>query len=209
MQFMQPFRSWRAGSRSALASFVLILFLCCAVGRPVLAQKGKGKSRVKKHESASPGTSPSPTEQSLTNIPLPVGHDAKGVILPDFDAEGHLRGKFLAANARRIDEGHIAFTDLKITTFTPEGENDLQVDLRTAVFDLKTKILSSKEQGTVKRADFNVIGDSLSFDTDKRTGHMVGHVKMVITSNSKLMEKQGEDKEPAPPTDKEKGQEKE
>src|SRR5712672_3060657 len=129
MQFMQPFRSWRAGGRSALGSFVLILFLFCAVEQSVLAQKGKGKSRAKKSQSASPGTNASPGEQSLTNIPLPVGHDAKGVILPDFDAEGHLRGKFFAANARRIDESHIAFSDLKITTFTPEGENDLQVDL--------------------------------------------------------------------------------
>jgi hypothetical protein len=192
MQFMQPFRSWRAGGRSALVSVAFILFLCCMVGSPVFAQKGKGKAKGKKSQSALPGASGSPGEQSLTNIPLPVGHDAKGVILPDFDVEGHLRGRFIAANARRIDEGHMLFTDLKITTFTPEGENDLQVDLHTATFDLKTKILSSKEQGTVKRADFNVIGDTLDFDTDKRTGHMVGHVKMVITSSSKLMEKETE-----------------
>lgn len=186
---MLPFRSWRAGGRSALACSLLILFLLCGLGHPLLAQKGKGKGRSKKAQSASPGASASPGEESLTNIPLPIGHDAKGVILPDFDVEGHLRGKFVAANARRLDEIHIAFNDLKITTFTPENETDLQIDLHTAVFDLKTKILSSKEPGTVKRADFNVVGDSLDFDTDKRTGHMVGHVKMVITSNSKLIEK--------------------
>jgi hypothetical protein len=189
MQFMQPFRSWRAGGRSALACSLFIWLFFCAVAGPVLAQKGKGKGGKKK-PSASPGASGSPAEQSLTNIPLPIGHDAKGVILPDFDVEGHLRGKFLAANARRLDEVHIAFTDLKITTYTPQSENDLQIDLRTAIFDLKTHVLSSKEPGTVRRADFNIIGDSLDFDTDKRTGHMVGHVKMVITSNSKLIEKE-------------------
>ncbi len=195
---MQPFRSWRAGGRSALACSLLISYFACAVSGPAFAQKGKGKGKggKKKSLTASPGASGSPGEQSLTNIPLPIGHDAKGVILPDFDLEGHLRGKFLAANARRLDEIHIAFTDLKIITFTPESENDLQIDLHTAIFDMNTHVLSSKEPGTVKRADFNIIGDSLDFDTDKRTGHMVGHVKMVITSNSKLIEKEQEkDKE--------------
>jgi hypothetical protein len=66
------------------------------------------------------------------------------------------------------------------------------VNLSTAVFNLKTKVLSSKERGTVERADFNIIGDSLDFDTDKRTGHMVGHIKMVIKSNSKLIEQGNE-----------------
>ena len=103
-----------------------------------------------------------------------------------------MRGRFVAGGARRLDQEQVAFTDLKITTFTPESQTDLQIDLHTAIFNLKTKILSSKERGTVQRADFNIIGDSLDFDTDKRTGTMIGHVKMVITSNSKLIEKDKE-----------------
>jgi hypothetical protein len=185
---MLPFRSWRARGRGALACFLFILLLFCVWSEPAFAQKSKGKG-AKKKAGASPTASGSPGEQSLTDIPLPIGHDAKGLVLPDFDAEGHLRGRFVAGSARRLDQEQIAFADLKITTFTPEGENDLQVDLHTAIFNLKSKILSSRERGTVKRADFNIIGDTLDFDTDKRTGHMTGHVKMVITSNSKLIEK--------------------
>ena len=187
---MLPFRSWHAGRNGVLA-FLFFGLLLSTTTDPAFAQKGKGKQKTggKKKASSSASASGSPGEQqSLTNIPLPVGHDAKGLVLPDFDLEGHLRGKFVAAGARRLDEEQVAFTDLKITTFTEENQVDLQVDLHTAIFNLKTRILSSKEQGTVKRADFNIIGDTLDFDTDKRTGHMVGHVHMVITSNSKLME---------------------
>lgn len=189
---MLPFRSWHAGRNGVFVLFFLVLLLS-ATSDSVFAEKGKGKGKQKtgKHKalpSASASATGSPGEQSLTNIPLPVGHDAKGLVLPDFDMEGHLRGKFVAAGARRLDEEQVAFTDLKITTFNEENQVDLQVDLRTAIFNLKTRLLSSKEQGTVKRADFNIIGDSLDFDTDKRTGHMVGHVHMIITSNSKLME---------------------
>jgi hypothetical protein len=142
--------------------------------------KGKGKPRAKAAPSASP------SEQSLTNIPLPIGHEAKGLVLPDFDADGHLRGKFEAGTAHRIDEGHVGFAQLRITTFTPEDQQDLRIDMSTSVLDLKTRILTSKARTTIHRADFNIAGDSVEFDTNSKTGRLVGNVKMVITDKSHL-----------------------
>jgi hypothetical protein len=185
---MLPSRSGRAGGWRALVCLLSIFLLIFVFAQPVFAQKGKGKGG-KKRQTISPGPSASPGEQSLTNIPLPIGHEAKGLVLPDFDLEGHLRGKFVASTARRIDEEHIRFQDLKITTFTPEKQTDLQIDMQTSVFDLKTKILSSQKRATVSRADFNIVGDSIQFDTNTRTGRMVGYVTMVITGQSHLMEK--------------------
>ena len=131
-------------------------------------------------------------EQSLTNIPLPIGHEAKGLVLPDFDGEGHLRGKFEAGTARRIDQQHIGFQHLKITTYTPESQPDLQIDLQTSVLDLKTRVLSSQERTTIQRADFNIAGDSVQFDTNTKTGRLIGNVKMVITDRSHLTAKPSE-----------------
>jgi hypothetical protein len=133
---------------------------------------------------ARPATSPG--EQSLTNIPLPIGHEAKGLVLPDFDGEGHLRGRFEAGTAHRIDEGHVGFQQLKITTYTPENRPDLKIDMQTSVLDLNTRILSSQERTTIQRADFNIAGDSVQFDTNTRTGRLIGNVKMVITGQSQL-----------------------
>jgi hypothetical protein len=140
----------------------------------------KGKPRAK----ASPGVSPG--EQSLTNIPLPIGHEAKGLVLPDFDGDGHLRGKFEAGTAHRIDQEHVGFERLKITTYTPEDQPDLKIDMSTSVLDLKTRILTSKERTTIQRSDFNIAGDSVEFDTNSKTGRLVGNVKMVITDKSHL-----------------------
>jgi hypothetical protein len=153
---------------------------------------GKGAKRGKggKHKEPTPAGSTSPGDQSLANIPLPIGHEAKGLVLPDFDVKGHLRGKFIAGSARRIDTDHIDFNDLKITTFTPDNQVDLQIEMHTSTFDLTTKILSSKERTTVSRRDFNVVGDSAVFDTDARTSRIVGNVKMVITGQSNLLENQ-------------------
>jgi len=133
--------------------------------------------------------SASPGEQNLTNIPLPIGHEAKGLVLPDFDGEGHLRGRFEAGTAHRIDQEHMGFERLKITTYTPENQTDLQIDMHTSVLDLKTRVLSSQERTTIRRADFNIAGDSVYFDTNTRTGRLIGNVKMVITDQSHLTAK--------------------
>jgi hypothetical protein len=153
---------------------------------PQVSAQAKGRKkggRAKAAQSASPG------EQSLTNIPLPIGHEAKGLVLPDFDVNGRLRGKFEAGTAHRIDQEHVGFQHLKITTYTPESQPDLQIDMHTSVLDLKTRILSSQERTTIQRSDFNIAGDSVQFDTNSKTGRLIGNVKMVITDKSHLTAK--------------------
>jgi hypothetical protein len=176
----RPYQRW--------VSWVWLLAFVLAL--PILApdasaqSKGrKGKPRAKAEPTSSPG------EQTLTNIPLPIGHEAKGLVLPDFDGDGHLRGKFEAGTAHRIDQEHIGFAHLKITTYTPEDQPDLRIDMSTSVLDLKTRILSSKARTTIERADFNIAGDSVEFDTNSRTGRLIGNVKMVITDKSHLTAK--------------------
>ena len=186
---MLPSRSGRSANWSWFVPLLSILSLSILIGAGPAFAKSKGG---KKGKLPTPTPSASPGEQSLTNIPLPVGHEAKGLVLPDFDAEGHLRGKFEAGTARRIDDGHVRFQHLKITTYTPESRPDLQIDMSTSVLDLKTRILSSQERSTIRRADFNIVGDSVQFDPNTKTGRLIGNVKMVITDKSHLMGKGSE-----------------
>src|SRR5713226_4632310 len=186
---MLPFRNGRSGNWGLAVGLLSILFLSIVLAiEPAIAAKPKGK----KEKLLTPTPTASAGEQSLTNIPLPVGHEAKGLVLPDFGIDGRLRGKFEAKTARRIDEEHVGFQDLEIMTYTRENRPDLTIDMHTSVLDLKTRILSSPERTTIKRADFNITGDSVQFDTNTRTGHLVGNVKMVITQQSQLMGKENE-----------------
>ncbi len=174
-------------NRTSRCWFLAILLLSVVLGVSSLAPYALAQSKGRKGKPpAKAAPSSSPGEQSLTNIPLPIGHEAKGLVLPDFDGDGHLRGKFEAGTAHRIDQEHVGFQQLKITTYTPEDQPDLRIDMSTSVLDLKTRILSSKARTTIQRADFNIAGDSVEFDTNSKTGRLIGNVKMVITDKSHL-----------------------
>ena len=181
-------RKWlkRPSLRRVLSVWLLLISLFVFTLAPPVLGQSKGR---KKRTGATASPSASPGEQSLTNIPLPIGHEAKGLVLPDFDANGHLRGRIEAGTAHRMDEEHIGFQNLKITTYTPDNQSDLRIDMNTSVLDLKTRILSSQERTTIQRTDFNIVGDSVQFDTNSRTARLIGNVKMVITDKSHLTAK--------------------
>ena len=179
---MLLFRSGRSTYWGWLPWFLSIV-LSVLIAAPQVSGQSKGR---KKKGLASATPSGTPGEQSLTNIPLPIGHEAKGLVLPDFDGDGRLRGRFEAGTAHRIDEEHVGFQHLRITTYTPESQPDLRIDMHTSVLDLKTRILSSQERTMIQRSDFNIAGDSVQFDTNSKTGRLIGNVKMVITDKSHL-----------------------
>src|SRR5437870_12969976 len=115
--------------------------LSIAVPSNHLFAQSKGNKKKQARAAVTPGVSPG--EQSLTNLPLPIGHEAKGLILPDFDLEGHLRGRFEAMSAKRLDEYHIGFHSLKIITYTAENRPYLTIELSESGLNLNTPTLTS------------------------------------------------------------------
>src|SRR5260370_14699324 len=152
---MLPFLNGRSGKWGLAVGLLSILLAI----EPAIAAKPKGKKG--KILSATPSASAG--EQSLTNIPLPIGHEAKGLVLPDFDLEGHLRGKFEAESAKRLDEYHIGFRSLKITTYTPENRPDLTVELSESVLNLNTRVLSSNNRTPITPTAFTITPHSRDF----------------------------------------------
>src|SRR5438477_7211845 len=163
---MLPFRSGGAGFVSVLAAFSLVILLSCAVGA---AEKKPSKSERKKPTQAA---TPTPTkktrpkpEEGLKDVPITEGHDAKGLVLPEYDIEGRLRGKLQAGVTRRLDAQNVEFQGVKFTTFFPETETpNLEIAVDKAEFNIKTQVLTSKVRSTVKRSDFEISGDSMQFE---------------------------------------------
>ncbi len=182
---MLPFRSGRV--RTGRALFVLLLI--CALGSNTVWAEGKGKKHKKKLEEAKAAQE---KKDDASNIPLPIGHEAKGLVLPDYDLRGRLSNRFDAGVAKRLDNIHLEMRDLKMTTYTAEQKPDLQINMSSSVLDLKTRVINSQQQTTVHRADFDIVGDTMKFDTTTRQGTLVGNVKMVIRGQSQLSPKGSE-----------------
>src|SRR5947199_8186995 len=131
---MLPFRSGRAGSSGTSAAFLLLALLSCA------ALAGEKTAKPGMEATNKPKARPKP-EEGVTNVPIAAGHDAKGLVLPDFDLSGRLRGKVQAGITRRLDDQHIEFKDGRFTTFVHETQTpDLQIGMTTSVFNLKSKV---------------------------------------------------------------------
>jgi hypothetical protein len=183
---MPPFRSGRAGFSAASSAFLLVALLSCAAFAGEKTPKPEVETKVK------PKARPKP-EEGVTNVPIVPGHDAKGLVLPDFDHLGRMRGKLEAGLTKRLDDEHVEFKSVKFTTFVPETQTpDLQIVMNSSVFNLKTQVLNSLERTTVKRADFEITGDTMQFEMITRKGTLAGNVKMVVRGKAKTPAHEGE-----------------
>src|SRR4051812_45304705 len=187
---MLPFRSGRAGIVSVCAAFLLLVLLACAVAaadkKPSKPQGKTPPANMSPPSKKPPRPKP---EEGIKDVPIPQGHDARGLILPDYDREGRMRGKLQAGVTRRLDDENIEFQGVKFTTFVPETEKpNLEINVDKAVFNLKTQVLTSTVRSTVKREDFEVSGDMMRFEMVTRLSTLEGNVKMIVRGKMRAAE---------------------
>ena len=140
-----------------------------------------------KHNRSVPTPPPAGSENNdLKNIPLTVGHEAKGLVLPNYDAQGHLVGRFEAATAARLDENHVHFSDLRMQGYDEHEQPNVNVVMADAVLDLETRVIKSNKRTQIKRADFEIAGDAVVFNTATHHGKLTGNVHMTIFNQKEL-----------------------
>jgi hypothetical protein len=128
---------------------------------------------------------------------VPLGAESKGAVIPSFDASGRRTSLITAAVARRVDDERLYAEKLVVQMFNTDPKNDVRIDLKTAFYHMAGGgILRSTERSRVSRADFQIEGDSLIFDTSKNQGRMTGNIRMVIFDSSALS---GEEASPSKP----------
>jgi hypothetical protein len=182
---MLPFRSGRAGLSGAPFAFLLLLLLSCVALAADKTAKPTPPPLPQKKERPKP-------QEGITNVPIPTGHDAKGLVLPDFDPKGNLRGKLEAGVMKRLDDERVQFETVKFTTYNLEKQIEMEILMKTSIFNLKTQVLNSLERTTVKRADFEVSGDTMQFEMLTRLGTLTGNVKMVVHGKVRAAGNEGE-----------------
>jgi hypothetical protein len=187
---MRPFRK--------LAVFAL----CLGIGSGVSFSEqkrekpDKKKEPAKKADAKKTAAKEKPEEPKKLAFPVPIGHDSKGLKLPSYGPDGKLKMLFNVGLANRIDEENVAMNETHVETYADDGSPDLDISLPVSNFNLKTRVISTKQAVKITRADFELSGNTMEFDTETRTGRLGGGVKMIIFNLDE--EAQGDAKESLP-----------
>jgi len=135
----------------------------------------------KSGEEPAPGTAAAATPLPKLAVPLPVGQDSIDVTIPYKDTgTGKKTMNFKIGVGTRIDEDHLKMKNLEIETYDEAGASEMTISLPGSVLDLNTRIISGAESVTIKRADFQLTGKTMTFNTETRQGWVKGDVKMII-----------------------------
>ena len=121
-----------------------------------------------------------PKEKDRLDLPVPPGQPQKGLRIPISSPEGKLLMRFQIGVAEVVDADHIKMGDLRLETFKDDGDHEFDLDLPDSVFNAKTRELTSKAHVKIKRHDFEITGNSMTFNTDTKVGIFGDGVKMVI-----------------------------
>jgi Lipopolysaccharide-assembly, LptC-related len=157
----------------------LFLGLCALGAKRETKPKEAKKEEAKKKEAAKKTPAEGETAMPKMSLPIPIGHDAKGLKIPYSEA-GKLQMIFTIGVANRLDENHLKMTDLRVETFNDDGEREMLIDLPRSVLDLNTHVISTKERATIRRSDFEITGESMQFNTETKQGKLAGNVRMLI-----------------------------
>jgi hypothetical protein len=147
-------------------------------GKAPKQAKSDSSKKQKKPKDAKKGKADA--EAPKLSLPILKGHDAFGLKIPYFDAEGKLQMLFNIGKASRIDDERVAMSDMQLETYDDSGEPEMTIDLPSSVLNVNTRIITTDSNVTIKRSDFEITGRSMEFNTDTKKGRLAGDVRMLI-----------------------------
>ena len=135
------------------------------------AKKESSKKKDKKEESPDDGK---------MSLPLVEGHDSKGLKIPYRGNDGRLQMTFTISVANKVDANHVRMVEAQVETYNESEEREMVIDLPSSVLDLNTRVITSTQQVTIKRSDFEITGQTMEFNTETKQGKLGGNVRMLI-----------------------------
>jgi hypothetical protein len=166
---------------------LLVGFIAAAVLPGNADEDGPAKTEAKTaggkkdKKPKSPKTDQNAPPKKGIDVPVVKGHDSLGMRIPYFGTDGVKREmNFSIGVASRLDENHIQMKDLQIQTFDDNGQPEMSIDLPTSVLDTDTSVITSQQHVTIRRADFELTGEAMVFNTKTKQGGLGGNVRMLI-----------------------------
>lgn len=135
-------------------------------------------------------------------IPLVQGFDSFGLSIPDHDPEGRLRSLFVIGAISRVDDRNVEIRESFLETYAEDGSPEFSLELPKAVLDRFTRVLLAKTPVTLRKAEFELKGASLEFNTVTKAGGLGGPVQMTIYNGEVAAPQKKKDSSSAPSSDK-------
>jgi len=131
------------------------------------------------------------------DIPVPVGHEVKGLHLPVRNNEGKMDILFDIETATRLDVQNVQMQTASIQTYNQQTSlPEVKIDLRNSTMNLQNNVIRSNEPVVITRSDFKLTGNGLEFNSKTRQGRVTGNIHMLIYNRNELDQKQ-EKRDPA------------
>lgn len=154
------------------------------------AQEGAPKAKAPPEAAAAttdPAVTAATTPLTAFGRQIPALRPNRGVWIPSF-ANGARSSLVEADVVTRVDDNRLEAENMTISLYGAESKENVEIALRTATYHMAHQILRSDDRSRVSRADFDLEGDSLVFDTLTSQGRMTGNVRMTIHDTRGFME---------------------
>ena len=88
----------------------------------------------------------SPSGERKIVLPIPIGHDVKGLRVPFRDDEGKMQFRMDIQWARRLDEQNVEMRSSVIQTYDQEtNKPSAKVELKTSVMNMDTNVIEVRD----------------------------------------------------------------
>ena len=135
-----------------------------------------------------------PKSERKIDIPIPVGHDAKGLRLPMRNDQGKLQFILDVEHMVHVDQANVQMHNSIIQTYDDQtGAPSAKIELVNSVMNTETNIITTQDPVVITRDDFRLTGDGAVFNTKTRQGKVVKNVRLIIYNRDELKKKNPEE----------------
>jgi hypothetical protein len=130
------------------------------------------------------------------DLPVPIGHEVKGLRVPLRTSEGKMDLQFDMESATRLDDQNVEMHTASIQTFDQQSSKpDVKINLKKSVMNMETDVITSQDPVLVTRSDFQLTADGMEFNSKTHQGKVFRNIRLLIYDRNEL-QKKSEDNRP-------------
>jgi len=124
------------------------------------------------------------------DLPVPIGHEVKGLRVPLRTSEGKMDLQFDMESATRLDDQNVEMHTASIQTFDQQSSKpDVRINLKKSVMNMETNVITSQDPILVTRSDFQLTADGMEFNSKTHQGKVFRNIRLLIYDRNELQKK--------------------